>query len=221
MKRLLMFGACLLWAPAVSAQVPVPSVCESVYLPELAPPEGVPTTTIAHTFRVGPGSERPDVNGQPYPLFYPFDLFSTRDAGDSWTVTVTQQVGHPYARFRRWRNVQSVSLISLFGYVLPYYTDQHGWYYVDASGQWRAGGMTGGGEGTFNPYQTMPHTAPAGVVPSWAYRYDRRPWGPCVDTALSDRLVRYAGWNVGIYAPHGIWEVGMQVKALICGERQP
>lgn len=212
-------GVVLALAGRAFAQVPVPVTCESVYLPEFAPPEGVQTAEISHTFRVGPGSERPDENGNPYPIFYPFDLSSIVEADGSWTVHVTQKVGHPLMSWRRWRRVQSVSLVSIMAYVLPVYRHPYGWYYRDAGGQWVEGGFNGGGNGSFLLYQTMPHSAPAGVVPSWAYRYDDRTWEPSTGRALSDRLVKGAGWNVGIFAPTGVETVGLQVKALICGER--
>lgn len=200
----------------LSAQVPVPTICETVYLPELAPPDGTVTPTIAHTFPVGPASTRPDANGQPYPIFYPFDLSSVRESNGDWTVHVTQLVGHPSRALRTWHRVQSVSLISIMAFVYPYRTTATGWEFRNTAGAW----IPGVPDGTFLLYETLPHTAPAGVVPSWAYRFDDRTWTPFVGRALSDRLERYAGWNVGIYAPSGIETVGLQVKALICGERQ-
>lgn len=212
-------GACVCLLVSVSgwAQVPVPTTCQTVYLPDLAPPDGVPTAGIAHTFRVGPGTERPDANGQPYPIFYPFDLSSVREADGSWTVNVVQLVGPAHNALRRWRNVQSVSLISIMAFVYPHRTTTSGgWEFVNASGQWTAGVPNG----TFLLYQTMPNSAPAGVVPSWAYRFDDRSWAPTMGRALSDRLEKYAGWNVGIYAESGVQTAGLQVKALICGERQ-
>ena len=207
---------CFLVSGVASAQVPVPTTCQTVYLPELAPLEGVPTAGIAHTFPVGPASSRPDANGNPYPIFYPFDLSSVRESNGDWTVHVTQLVGPPSRALRTWHHVQSVSLISYMAFVYPYRTTQYGWEFVDAAGQWK----TGVPNGTFLLYETLPNSAPAGVVPSWAYRFDDRTWTPTNGRALSDRLEKYAGWNIGIYAESGMQMAGLQVKALICGDPQ-
>lgn len=190
-----------------AAQVPVPTTCQTVYLPDMAPPEGVPTAGIDHTFPV------PDND---YPIMYPFDLSSVREANGAWTVHVTQLVGHPSKALRTWRNVQSVSLISYMAFVYPYRwtATPNVWEFADAHGVWRRGVPNA----TFLLYETLPNTAAPGVVPSWAYRFDDRTWTPFVGRALSDRLERYAGWNIGIYAETGIQSAGLQVKALICGD---
>jgi hypothetical protein len=77
------------------------AACFNVYLPDLAPPAGVPTGVIAAEFPVAPTTTA---------LFYPFNVLL--DTAGHLTVTQEVGVGDPSNARRTWSNVTRVSLVS-------------------------------------------------------------------------------------------------------------
>lgn len=183
-------------------------VCEEVWMPDLAPPPGEPTGVISESFPVPPQTS--------HNTMYPFDLSSRIEGDGSWTVMINQIVGHPSKAYRQWNRVTRVSIISFMSYVWPFYQNgTGGWLYQDITGVWRPALPNA----TLLGYTTLPHTSSPGVEPTWAYRTDFRTWTPTDNRALSLPLLPGTGWNVGIIAPYGVSQVGLQVKAHICGQR--
>lgn len=183
--------------------LPVPSraACVNVYLPDLAPPDGVPTGVIQTTFPVPPTTVQ---------LFYPFNV--TLDTAG--TLVVTQEVGQNAAmRYRSWSGVTRVSLVSWMSYVNPSATWNGDDYGADYGGLWRRmeDSMLLLG------YETLTHgPLPVGVEPTWAFREDWRVATRRFNAAMSTPLNPGTGWNVGVYAPYGIQALGLQIKMQVC-----
>ena len=95
--KALIVAACVL-VPAVASAQPY---CWTVYLPDLAPAEGVEAADIRAGFPVPPGRT------QPVGAFYPAIIATYGDG----RVLIEQNVGEPWARERRWTGITSVSLV--------------------------------------------------------------------------------------------------------------
>jgi hypothetical protein len=177
------------------------AACFNVYLPDLAPPAGVPTGVIAAEFPVAPTTTA---------LFYPFNVLL--DTAGHLTVTQEVGVGDPSNARRTWSNVTRVSLVSWMSYFKPAVSYAGEDYAADAAGQWRRteDNMVLLG------YETLANSAPAGVEPTWAFRTDWRVTARRFNSAMSTPVNPGTGWNIGVYAPGGIQALGLQVKMQVC-----
>lgn len=196
----------LLFGAVAQAQ----QVCETVYLPDLAPLEGVQTTEIRDSFPVPPTATLPD-------LYYPFNLVTRKELNGSGTVEVTQTVGDPAKAHRMWTNVTSVSLVSWMSGSYPNTKVLGEDYAQDAAGIFRR--MED--HMILLGYTTLPNSAPPGVIPTWAYRTDHRVASANYNAAMSKPVQLGEGWNVGVFAPNGMLSLRLQIEARICYQTTP
>jgi hypothetical protein len=191
-------------APDVEAQ----PGCVTVLLPDLAPSAGTPTASIASSVLIAP------VQGGNFA--YPFNLVTKANG----TVYVSQTVGQPWAAFRQWTGVRSVSIVS-------WYSAMHGWqspadygpFYVwDAIGQQAHVYDPGSERIRFFGYKQLPTTLPAdGSEPTWAYRTTMGVTERRKNDAMSLPIQLGETWNVGVMntLAFPVW-VDLQIEARIC-----
>lgn len=196
-------SCCVLVLCALASFAEAQPGCQSIYLPDLAPPIGVPTGTTLMTFPVPPTT---------VDLMYPFDLRSVKTGPTTATVWIDQIVGDASKRHRVFQNVTSISGVFLTWFVSDV-LDYMGTTYVKTfDGSWKPWGVQMLG------YKTLPATVQSspGVERTWDFRAAPRFSTREENVNLSMPVQLGEGWNVGIFAPHGLAAAGLQVEFRIC-----
>lgn len=129
---------------------------------------------------------------QPAGAFYPVSLYYGKDR----SVYITQTVGQSWARERWMVGVSSVSLVS--------------WTHV--FDPWFQGVLT------LRGYKTLPNTAPASVLPTWAYRRTHYEDTPTISRSMSEPMQPGETYNFSVRnaLDEMIWIEQAQVQAMVC-----
>lgn len=204
MKKIVFASMPLLLATNLYAQ----PGCEHVFLPDLAPVAGVHTPTINTGFKVAP-PEQTETG-----LFYPFFMQWINDgSGTTGSLTITQIVGVPQKASKTWYGVRSVALVNITSRIYLDSAER----YRDFYGQWRTWDKARSSQ--IIGYTQLPDDAYfiPGIESTWNYREDFRYDRESTNNHNLSRFLQLGErWNVGYFAPYGLYEANLQVLVRIC-----